>query len=125
MVRFYTPEFFEELGRRLSADRNWIDGLAGRCIRMVCFAYDRDASVLIAIEDGRVRTEPASAGTCATFRFEGSYDSWVRLCEGKAEFEDLVQNAKIRVSGPMPDLLSLSGPLNHIVLTARSCPKTF
>ncbi len=125
MFRFYTPEFFEELGRRLSADRTWLDGLAGQSIRMVCSAYDRNASMLIAIKDGRVRTGPASPATDATFRFEGSYESWVRLCKGEAEFEGLVQAGKIRVCGPMPDLLSLSGPLNHIVLTARSCPKTF
>ncbi len=125
MVRFYTTEFFEELRRRLSADRKWLDGWAGQSLRLVCSAYDRNASVLIAIEDGRVRTEPASLATKATFRFEASYNSWVQLCEGEAEFEGLVRTGKIRVSGSMPDLLSLSGPLNYIVLTARSCPKTY
>ncbi len=125
MVRFYTPEFFEELERRLSVDREWLESLTGHSIRIVCSAFDRKASVLIAIEDRNIRVESAKAGTPAGFRFEGSYDTWVRLCRGDADFEELVQTAKIRVAGSIPELQSLSGPLNHIVRTARSLPKTF
>jgi len=49
----------------------------------------------------------------------------VKLCKGEAELESLIQRGKIRLTGSMPDLMGMAGPLNRIVMVARSFPKTF
>ena len=125
MVKFYTEEFFHELARRLSEDKKWMPQAAAHPVRFVCSAHDVKRSFLVAIEEGRVVTEPASPSTPAKFRFEGPYDAWARLCKGDVEFERLVETGTIRVTGPMAELMSMFGVLNHVVLTARAFPKEF
>ena len=125
MIQFYTDEFLEELARRLGEDKEWMAQAKTRPLRIICSAHDLKRSFLIAVEGDRVHTEPASPSTPARFRFEGPYDAWVRLCKGETEFEKLVETGTIRVTGPMPELMSMFGVLNRIVLAARSFPKEF
>jgi putative sterol carrier protein len=94
-------------------------------MRIVCTAGDKKRSFLIAVSRGVVTTDEASPETPADYRFEGHYDTWVRLCKGEAEMDHLIQQGKIRLAGSMSDVMGLMGPLNRIVLTARSFPKEF
>lgn len=125
MIQFYTEEFFGEIARRLNADAEWGKSMAGRTFRMVCSASDAKRSFLIAVAKGKVSTESATPETRADYRFEGRYDVWVSLCKGEAEMDHLIQQGKIRLAGSMSDVMGLMGPLNRIVLTARSFPKAF
>lgn len=125
MIQFYTKEFFEELARRLNADAEWGKAMSSKTFRMVCSASDKKRSFLIAVAQGKVATSEASAETKADYHFEGRYESWVSLCKGEAEMERLIQQGKIRLAGSMSDVMGLMGPLNRIVLTARSFPKEF
>lgn len=125
MIEFYTLAFFEEVGRRLNADTEWGKSMATRSFRMVCTASDKKRSFLIAVKDGHVSIEPAGPETRADYRFEGRYETWVQLCKGEAEMDGLIQRGKIRLAGSMSDVMGLMGPLNRIVLTARSFEKTF
>lgn len=125
MIQFYTAEFFAEIARRLNADSEWGKSMAGKTFRMVCSAPDKKRSFLIAVNGGRVATSEAAPDTRADYRFEGRYDAWVGLCKGEAEMDGLIQQGKIRLAGSMSDVMGLMGPLNKIVLTARSFPKAF
>lgn len=125
MIQFYTNEFFEELGRRLNADMEWARTMAGHNVRIVCSAPDKKRAFLIAVQGGKVSTMAATPETSADFRFEGRYATWVQLCKGEAEMEALIQSGRIRLAGSMPDVMGMMGPLNRIVLTARSFPKEF
>lgn len=125
MIEFYTLGFFEEIGRRLNADANWGKEMAAQSFRLVCSAVDKKRAFLIAVKDGRVAVEAAGPETRADYRFEGRYESWVKLCKGEAEMDRLIQRGKIRLAGSMSDVMGLMGPLNRIVLTARSFEKQF
>lgn len=125
MLQFFTPEFFEEIGRRLNADPDWAKAMAGHDLRIICTANDRRRSFLIAVKASRVSTAEATADTPADYRFEGRYATWVSLCNGDAEMDRLIQQGKIRLAGSLPDLMGFMGPLNRIVMTARSFPKAF
>ena len=125
MIEFYTKEFFDELARRLNEDPEWTKTMAGHNMRMVCTASDKKRSFLIAVKSGMVFTSEATSETAAEYRFEGRYETWVRLCMGEAEMDRLIQQGKIRLAGSMPTMMGLMGPLNRIVVTARSFPKTF
>ncbi len=125
MIPFYTKEFFDEIARRLNTDSEWSKTMAGHDMRIVCSASDKKRSFLIAVQNGAVSTAEASAETPADYRFEGRYATWMALCKGEAEMDHLIQQGKIRLAGKMSDVMGLMGPLNRIVLTARSFPKTF
>ena len=125
MVQFYTAEFFEELARRLNADAEWAKMMAGHDMRMVCTASDKKRSFLIAVKGGKVTTAAATSETAANYHFEGRYDVWVQLCKGEAEMDRLIQQGKIRMAGSMAEAMGFMGPLNRIVLAARSFPKEF
>ncbi len=125
MIQFYTLEFFGEIAKRLNADSEWSKTMAGHNMRIVCSAVDKKRSFLIAVKDGRVSTSDANASTAADYRFEGRYETWMALCKGEAEMDRLIQQGKIRLAGSMSDVMGLMGPLNRIVLTARSFPKQF
>jgi|GEM_PF-1574975 len=124
-IHFYTLPFFEEIARRLNADAKWQKSVKDLTLRVICTASDRQRSFLIHISRGHVATAAISPDEPADFKFEAKYETWAQLCKGEAEFEQLVLAGKIRVAGPMPRLMSLMGPLNHIVLTARGFPKEF
>lgn len=125
MIQFYTVEFFEELARRLNADSKWAKVMKGHDLRMVCSSTDQKRSFLIAVQSGRVTTQEATPETPADYRFEGRYESWVQLCKGEAEMDRLIQQGKIRMAGSMAEAMGFMGPLNRIVLAARSFPKEF
>lgn len=125
MIQFYTKDFFAEIARRLNADSEWSQTMAGHDMRMVCSAIDKKRSFLIAVQGGKVSTQEATAETPADYRFEGRYAAWVALCKGESEMDRLIQQGKIRLAGSMTDVMGLMGPLNRIVMTARSFPKEF
>ncbi len=125
MIQFYTKEFFDEIARRLNADSEWSRTMAGHDMRIVCSASDKKRSFLIAVRNGAVSTAEATAKTPADYRFEARYETWTALCKGEAEMDRLIQQGKIRLAGKMSDVMGLMGPLNRIVLTARSFPKTY
>ncbi len=125
MIQFYTRAFFEEIGRRLNADPDWATTMKGHDMRIVCTASDKKRSFLIAVKNGAVSIGEATPETKADYRFEGRYDTWVALCKGESEMDRLIQQGKIRLAGSMPDVMGLMGPLNRIVMTARSFPKEF
>ena len=125
MIQFYTAEFFEELARRLNADAEWSKMMTGHDMRMVCSAIDKKRSFLIAVKGGQVTTAVAAPETAADYHFAGRYDVWAQLCKGEAEMDRLVQQGKIRMAGSMAAAMGFMGPLNRIVLAARSFPKEF
>ncbi len=125
MIQFYTREFFDEIARRLNADSEWMRVMTGHDMRMVCSAPDKKRAFLIAVKGGKVTTSEATEKTPADYRFEGRYDVWVQLCKGESEMDRLIQQGKIRLAGRMADVMGLMGPLNRIVMTARSFDKTF
>ncbi len=125
MIQFYTKEFFEEIGHRLNADPEWAKAMKGHDMRIVCSASDKKRSFLIAVKEAKVATAEAIPETPANYRFEGRYAAWVSLCKGEAEMDLLIQQGKIRLAGSMTDVMGLMGPLNRIVMAARSFPKEF
>lgn len=125
LVEFYTLPFFEELAARLSADAQWGAQMKGRELRLVCSATDKRRAFLLEVRGGAVGVTNATPETAASFRFEAKYETWARICKGDAAFDKMVQTGKMRVAGPMPELMGLFGPLNHMILTARAIPKTF
>lgn len=125
MIQFYTKDFFGEIAKRLNADSEWSKTMAGHNMRIVCSAVDKKRSFLIAVMGGVVSTAEAGPETRADYRFEGKYETWMALCKGEAEMDRLIQQGKIRLAGKMSDVMGLMGPLNRIVLTARSFPKEF
>ena len=116
---------WDELAARLSTDAEWGAKMKGRDLRLVCSATDKKRAFLLDIRSGNVTASEATMETPATFRFEGRYETWVRICKGEAAFDRMVQTGKMRVAGSMPELMGLFGPLNHMVLVARGIPKTF
>ena len=125
VVQFYTKAFFEELARRLNEDADWAKWGKALNTKIVCTAIDVKRSFLIDIRKGRVSTKEATPDTAANYKFEGKYETWAALCKGEAELQKLIMAGKIRFTGPMPELMGLAGPLNRIVMVARSFPKTF
>lgn len=125
MIQFYSLEFFQEIGRRLNADSMWAKTMKGHDMRLVCNASDKKRWFLIAVKDGVVTTAEAGPDTPADYRFEGRYAAWVQLCKGEAEMDHLIQQGKIRLAGSITDVMGLMGPLNRIVMAARSFPKDF
>ncbi len=125
MIHFYTKEFFGELARQLNADDEWVRGARDITLKIVCSAIDVKRSFLIDIKKGKVLTRGAPPNLKPDFKFEGTYETWMKLCKGEAEFDKLIQAGKIRFAGSMPVLMSMMGPLNRIVLTARRFPKEF
>jgi putative sterol carrier protein len=125
MIQFYTKEFFDELARRLSADVGWRERVRGMDLRIVCTAVDKKRSFLLQVKGGMVTAAEAVPESKADYHFEGRYEAWVKLCKGEAEIDALVQTGKIRIAGPLQEAMGLMGPLNHMVLVARSFPKEF
>ncbi|OGS50867.1 MAG: hypothetical protein A3K65_04045 [Euryarchaeota archaeon RBG_16_68_12] len=124
-VQFYTKAFFEELAARLNQDADWARWGKALTARIHCTAIDLKRSFLIDIKKGRVATKEAKPDTPANYKFEGKYEAWMALCKGESELQQLIMAGKIRFTGSMPDLMGLAGPLNRIVMVARSFPKTF
>ncbi len=120
-----TKEFFEELARRLNQDEGWLKWGTELNVRIVCSAVDIGRAFLIDVKAGEVRTSEVFDDMPAKFKLQGKYENWVKLCKGEAELEKLIQTGRIRLTGSMPDLMGMAGPLNRIVLVARSFPKTF
>lgn len=125
MIQFYTREFFEEIARRLNQDSAWSAAMKGHDMRLVCSASDKKRSFLIFVKGGVVAISDATPETPADYRFDGRYPAWVQLCKGEAEMDGLIRQGKIRLAGSMTDVMGLMGPLNRIVMTARSFPKEF
>ncbi len=125
MIEFYTLGFFEEVGRRLNADPEWARTMKGHDMRIVCSASDKKRSFFITVKGGSVSVGTATPETPADYRFEGRYATWMALCKGEAEMDRLIQQGKIRLAGSMPEVMGLMGPLNRIVMAARSFPKEF
>jgi len=125
MIQFYTRQFFEELARQLSSDREWGARVKGRDVRIVCTAVDKKRSFLLDVRAGSVTAEDATPDTPADFRFEGHYDDWVKLCKGEIEVDKLVQTGRLRIAGSLPDAMGMMGPLNYMVIVARRFPKEF
>ncbi len=125
VVQFYTKEFFEELARRLNKDEAWLKWGTELNARIVCSAVDIGRAFLIDIKEGEVRTNEVFDDLPAKFKLQGKYESWVKLCKGEAELDKLIRTGHIRLTGSMPDLMGMAGPLNRIVMVARSFPKTF
>ncbi len=124
-VEFYTKPFFQELAARLSRDADWAAKMKGRNLRIVCSSSDKKRAFLLDIRGGGVTSSDATMDTPAMFRFEARYETWAQICRGEAAFDKMVQTGKMRVAGPMPDLMGMFGPLNHMVLVAQGIPKTF
>ncbi len=125
VVQFYTKEFFEELARRLNEDEDWARWGSALSAKILCSAVDLKRSFLIDIKKGKVSTKEAKPAMAATYKLEGRYETWMALCKGEAEIQQLIVAGKLRFTGSMPDLMGLAGPLNRIVMVARSFPKTF
>ena len=125
VVQFYTEPFFEELARRLNEDADWARWGKALDAGIVCTAIDLKRSFLLDIKKGKVSAREATPETPAKYKFEGKYETWVALCKGESELQKLIMAGKIRFTGPMPELMGLAGPLNRIVMVARSFPKTF
>jgi len=125
IIQFYTKEFFEELARRLNEDEDWLKWGQDLNVRIVCSAVDIGRAFLIAVKAGEVRTSEVFDEMPAKFKLQGKYENWVKLCKGEAELDKLIRTGRIRLTGSMPDLMGMAGPLNRIVMVARSFPKTF
>ncbi len=125
VVQFYTKEFFEELARHLNEDEDWARWGKTLNAKIMCSAVDLKRAFLIDIKKGKVTTKVAKPGAAATYKLEGKYETWTALCKGEAEIQQLIVAGKLRFTGSMPDLMGLAGPLNRIVMVARSFPKTF
>jgi putative sterol carrier protein len=125
MVRYFTKEFFAEVGGRLNADPEWRKKAATISAKIVLTCSDRSASFLLDIQNGKVAVLDVAPDVPADFKFEGNYDAWTQLGRGEKDFQSLVLGGKIRFRGSMPKVMALMGSLSRITQLAQQVPKEF
>ena len=124
-VQYFTKAFFDDVAERLNADPDWSKRAAAITAKIVLTCFDRRASFLLDVANGKVTSTEVAADVLADFKFEANYDAWVQLGKGEKDFQSLVMGGKIRFRGSMPRIMALMGPLNRITLVAQQVPKDF
>lgn len=125
MAEFFTPAFFEELADRLNADEEWQRKGGDLSTRIVATATDRDLSMLLEIEDGRVSVSEVTPEEPADFKFEGPYESWVKTAQGEADLQTLVMTGKMQFRGSMSKIMAMMGQLNQLMAVLRDVPREY
>ncbi|MFQ5837359.1 MAG: SCP2 sterol-binding domain-containing protein [Thermoplasmata archaeon] len=125
MAQFFTKEFFEDLASRLNADDEWKKKTSDLTTRLVATCTDRDISVMIDIQNGVVATREVAQDEPADFKFEGSYEAWLKSAKGEADLQTLVMTGKMRFKGSMSKIMALMSPLSRLTAVLRDMPKEF
>ncbi len=125
MVQFFTKEFFDELADKLNDDEEWNKKSGSLNTKIIATCTDRDISVMLDIENGKVTPEDAAPEDPSDFKFEGDYAAWEKTGKGEADLQTLVMTGKMKFKGSMSKILSMMGQLNRMVAVIREMPKEF
>ncbi len=122
MVQFFSDAFFAELATRLQKDPEWMKGAAKVTAKVMMTVTDRNEAHLLDIQAGNVSVRAAKPDEPADFKFEGIYETWVRLGKERKDLNSLVLQGKIRFRGSLAKLIPLQGVLVRIEAVARDIP---
>jgi putative sterol carrier protein len=125
MAQFFTKEFFEELADRLNADDEWNKKSGDLTTKIVATCTDREISVLLDIQNGKVTAKVVDAEEPADFKFEGSYDAWQKTARGEADLQTLVMTGKMKFKGSMSKIMAMMSQLSRLTAVLREMPKEF
>ncbi len=125
MVQFFTKEFFDDLAQRLNGDEEWNKKTGDLNTKIIATCNDRDISVLLDIENGKVSVEEVAADDPSDFKFEGDYAAWEKTGKGEADLQTLVMTGKMKFKGSMSKIMAMMSQLNRMVAVIREMPKEF
>jgi putative sterol carrier protein len=125
LVQFFTKAYFDEVAKRLNEDEEWTKKAGGLTTKITLICPDRDASYMLAIEEGQVTALDVAPEDPADFKFEGPWDSWMKIGKGEADFQTLVLTGKMKFRGSMPKIMGMMGQLGRLTQVAVDIPKEF
>jgi putative sterol carrier protein len=125
MTQFFTEEFFAELADRLNVDEEWNRKAGDLTTKIVATCTDRDISVLLDIQNGKVSARSVGPDEPADFKFEGSYDAWQTTAKGEADLQTLVMTGKMKFKGSMSKIMAMMSQLSRLTAVLREMPKEF
>lgn len=125
MAKYFTEEFFQELAQKLNADEGWRKKAGSLTLKIVNHCTDQGQSFLLEVRQGQVTARSVSPAEPADFKFEGTYDNWVKYARGESDLATQVMTGRIRFRGSVSKIMSLQDPLNHLAKVAQEIPKKF
>lgn len=120
MPAMFTPEFFDELVKRLNNDEEFKQKTANVKTTVLMVNTDTKVSFLLNIASGVASSAPGTADSKADFIFLGDTPVWVSNHKGEAPMEKLVMTGKLKFKGSIPKIMSMRGQLGVIDKVAQS-----
>jgi len=118
-MQYFSPEYFEELGRRLNADAEWTKKAASLTVKLTLTVTDRTTSYMLEIVNGVVTARKAAAEDPADFKFEGPYDIWAKIAKGQTDFNTAVITGKMKFKGSLAKIMAIQPQMNRLTQVAK------
>ena len=121
-MQYFSPEYFEELGKRLNADAEWMKKAASLTVKLTLTVTDRTTSYMLEIVNGVVTARKAAAEDPADFKFEGPYDIWAKIARGQTDFNTAVITGKMKFKGSLPKIMGIQPQVLRLTAVAKAIP---
>lgn len=125
MVKFFTEEYFKEVGQRLVADPKWLEDTKGVKTTILLGAADQGANFLLKVDADTTSILKVEPGTAAEFTFEGPYEVWTKVAKGEVDFQSAVLKGMLKFKGSITKILFYKDRFIRIAEVIRSVPVEF
>ncbi|MBI4415907.1 MAG: SCP2 sterol-binding domain-containing protein [Euryarchaeota archaeon] len=122
MVQYFSPEYFDELARRLNADGEWMKKAATLTTKITLTVTDRGQSYMLVIANGAVTAQKVAGEDPADFKFEAPYEIWGKIATGTLDFNTAVITGKMRFRGSLPKIMGIQPQMNRLTQIAKEIP---
>jgi putative sterol carrier protein len=124
-MQYFSPEFWEELARRLNGDADWKKKAATLTSKIVLTVTDKGMCNMIEIAAGAVACHAAKPEDPADFKFEAPWEIWGKIAAGTTDFNTAVITGKMKFKGSLPKIMGIQPAMNRLTATAKEIPATF
>lgn len=118
-MQYFSSEYFETLSQRLNADADWRKKAATTTAKVILTVTDRATSFLLDVTNGLVSARKAAVDDPADFKFEATYEVWLRVARGETDFNTAVLTGKMRFKGSLPKIMGLQPQMTRLAEVAK------
>ena len=118
-MRYFSPEFFDELARRLNGDAEWGKRAASLTAKITLTVTDRAWSYMVEITNGAVAARSVKPEDPADFKFEGPYEIWQKIAAGQTDFNTAVITGKMKFKGSLAKIMAIQPQMNRLTQVAK------
>jgi putative sterol carrier protein len=105
LVKFFSDEYFGQLGGMLAADQKWIESTKGVKTTIAFSATDTGQFFILSVDNGVSAIQKAAAGTPVEFAFEGPTESWGKVARGEVDLQSAVLKGQLKFKGSITKIL--------------------